>query len=61
MIVCSCRVITTDKIRAAAHYVTEPNEKMVLNMLGWESECANCTKVLVAEIRKVFKEIAGEL
>lgn len=61
MIVCSCNEITTDKIRAALDYVTEPNERLVLNMLGWEPECAMCSKVLVAEIRRVMKETMGEL
>lgn len=61
MVVCSCNQITTDKIKAAAKYVTEPNEKLVLNMLAWEPDCAICGKVLVEEIRKVFKEMAGEL
>lgn len=61
MIVCSCNYITTDRIRAVAQYVTEPNEKLVLNMLCWEPDCSICTKNLVAEIRKVFKEMAGEL
>lgn len=61
MIVCSCNQITTDKIKAAAQYVTEPSEKLVLNMLDWEPDCGICGKFLVAEIRKVFKEMAGEL
>ena len=37
-------------------YVTEPNEKMVLNMLAWEPTCAYCGKMLIQEIRKVMKE-----
>lgn len=57
MVVCSCSVITTENIRAAVNYVTEPNEKLVLNMLNWQSNCAICTKNLVAEIRKVIKEV----
>lgn len=57
MVVCSCSVITTENIRKAVNYVTEPNEKLVLNMLNWQSNCAICTKNLVAEIRKVMKEV----
>ena len=63
MVVCSCSIITTENIRKAVTYVTEPNEKMVLNMLNWESNCGICTKTLVAEIRKVIEEVTngGEL
>lgn len=57
MIVCSCNKVDTDRIRAAIQYVHEPNERMVLNMMGWEPECSYCTKLLVAEIRKIFAEI----
>ena len=56
MIVCSCNNIDTAQIRAAIQYVHEPNERMVLNMMGWEPECSTCTKVLVEEIRRVMKE-----
>lgn len=56
MIVCSCNKIDTEAIRGAIQYVTEPNEKMVLNMLAWEPTCALCGKVLVEEIRRVMKE-----
>lgn len=56
MIVCSCNQIDTEKIRAAVQFVTEPNERMVLNMMAWEPECSQCTKVLVEEIRRVMKE-----
>ena len=57
MIVCSCNNIDTAKIRAAAQFVHEPNERMVLNMMAWEPECAHCGKVLIEEIRRVIKEI----
>lgn len=30
-------------------------------MLAWEPDCGICGKVLVFEIRKAFKEMAGEL
>lgn len=43
-------------IKGAVQYVTEPNERLVLNMLNWEPECALCGKVLVEEIRKIMKE-----
>lgn len=56
MVVCSCNQIDTDKIRGAMQYVHEPNERLVLNMLNWKPECANCGKVLIEEIRKVMKE-----
>lgn len=56
MIVCSCNKIDTEAIRGAIQYVTEPNEKMVLNMLAWEPTCAYCGKMLIQEIRKVMKE-----
>ena len=56
MIVCSCNMIDTEKIRGAVQYVTEPNEKMVLNMLNWTPECSYCGKMLVEEIRRVMKE-----
>jgi len=63
MVVCSCSIITTKDIRKAVTYVTEPSEKMVLNMLNWESNCGICTKSLVAEIRRVIEEVTngGEL
>lgn len=57
MIVCSCNKIDTDKIRAAAQFVHEPNERMVLNMMAWEPECSQCGKVLIEEIRRVMQEI----
>jgi bacterioferritin-associated ferredoxin len=60
MIVCSCQRIDTEMIRSACRYVTEPNEKMVLNMLNWNANCANCGKVLVSEIRRVMKEVHNE-
>jgi len=60
MVVCSCNYITTEKIRAAAHYATEPNEKQILNMLNWKPECSYCGKILVDEIRKVFEEINNQ-
>ncbi len=56
MVVCSCKVITTENIRAVLTYATAPTEKQVLNMLGWEPVCAVCSKNLVAEIRKVMEE-----
>lgn len=60
MIVCSCKVVSTEDIRAAAQFMTEPNPKQVLNMLNWNSECATCTKNLVEEINKVIGEMTGE-
>ena len=57
MIVCSCNIIDSEKIRAAAQSVGEPNERLVLNMMNWQPECSCCTKVLVAEIRKILGEI----
>ena len=56
MIVCSCNKIDSEMIRGAVQYVTEPNERLVLNMLNWQPECAICTKVLIEEIRKIMKE-----
>lgn len=56
MVVCSCNVITTEDIRKALSVATAPNERQVLNILGWESDCAVCSKNLVAEIRKVMEE-----
>lgn len=56
MIVCSCNKIDTDAIRKAVEYVTEPNIKMVLNMLCWEPKCAICSKILIDEIRDIMKE-----
>ena len=47
-------------IRSAIRYVTAPNEKMVLNMLNWDAECATCGKVLVGEIRRLLKEVQNE-
>ena len=61
MIVCSCNNIDTAKIRAALNYVHEPNERLVLNMMNWEPECANCSKVLIEEIRRVMKETMSEI
>lgn len=60
MIVCSCNNIDTAMIKAAANFVHEPNEKLVLNMLNWKPECAICSKVIIEEIRKVFKEINNQ-
>ena len=60
MIVCSCNNIDTAKIRAALDYVHEPNERLVLNMMGWEPECSQCTKILIEEIRRVLKEYQEE-
>jgi bacterioferritin-associated ferredoxin len=57
MIVCSCNVIDTDMIKAAVKKVSEPNERMVLSMMGWEPDCSQCTKFLVSEIRRVMTEI----
>lgn len=56
MVICSCNVVTTEDIRAVLTYATAANERQVLNMLGWESECAICANNLVTEIRKVMKE-----
>jgi bacterioferritin-associated ferredoxin len=57
MIVCSCNKIDTAKIREALKYIHEPNERLVLNMMGWEPECSQCTKVLTEEIRRLMVEI----
>jgi bacterioferritin-associated ferredoxin len=57
LVVCSCNQIDTNKIKAAVNYVTEPNERMVLNMLNWQPDCSVCTKVLIEEIRRVMKEV----
>ena len=57
MIVCSCNEITTEKIRDAIQFVHEPNERLVLNMMNWQPECAVCSKILVEEIRRVMKEV----
>lgn len=56
MIVCSCNNIDTAKIMAVLDYVHEPNERLVLNMMGWEPECSQCTKLLIEEIRRVVRE-----
>lgn len=56
MVVCSCNQIDTEKIRAACQFVTEPNERMVLNIMAWEPDCSLCGKVLISEIRRVLKE-----
>ncbi len=56
LVVCSCNEIDTAKIRAAIQFVHEPNERLVLNMMNWTPECANCGKVLVGEIRRLLKE-----
>jgi len=56
MIVCSCQGIDTEMISGVMQYVTEPNEKMVLNMLNWNADCASCGKVLIDEIRRIMKE-----
>ena len=60
MVVCSCNYITTEDIRAVAQYATEPSEKQILNMLVWEPKCSYCGKMLVDEIRRVFKEINNQ-
>lgn len=64
MIVCSCNKTDTALIRAnvknAIEHVKEPNERLILNMMGWEPECSQCTKILIAEIRKVFEEINNQ-
>jgi bacterioferritin-associated ferredoxin len=57
LIVCSCNEITTEKIRDAIQFVHEPNERLVLNMMNWQPDCAVCSKVLVEEIRRVMKEV----
>ena len=60
MIVCSCNQIDTEKIRAAIDYIHEPNERLVLNMMDWQPECSQCTKVLVEEIRRLMQETMGQ-
>ena len=56
MIVCSCNKIDSEMIKGAVQYVTEPNERLVLNILNWQPECSTCSKVLVEEIRRIMKE-----
>jgi hypothetical protein len=59
MIVCSCNKVTTEQLRAAAHYLTAPSPKMLLDMVGWKSNCAICTQMLVVEAKKAIEEVTN--
>jgi bacterioferritin-associated ferredoxin len=59
MIVCSCNKITTDQLRAAAHYLTDPSPRMLLDMIAWQPNCAICAQQLVSEARKAIEEVTN--
>jgi len=57
MIVCSCNKTTTQQLKNAAHYLTAPDTKLLLNMVGWKSNCSICVDMLVLEARKAIEEV----
>lgn len=53
MILCSCNIISTDDIMKVIS--TGKNEKEILSIIGWKSNCGICSKNLVSEIRKLME------
>lgn len=50
MIVCSCRIVCTRKIKECMERIPNPTVKSVLKELGWTPDCATCAKSIVKEI-----------
>lgn len=61
MVVCSCNVVSTSKIKEVIETISEPTVKKVVFALGWKSQCALCSENLVNEIRNILSERDNEL
>lgn len=50
MIVCSCRIVCTNKIKECMERIPNPTVQKVIKELGWTPDCATCAKNIVKEI-----------
>lgn len=56
MIVCSCRIICTNKIKECMERLPNPTVKTILKELNWTPECATCAKNIVKEINTILEQ-----
>ena len=50
MIICSCRIVCTQKIKDCVELIPKPTVKSVLKELNWTPDCSTCAKNIVKEI-----------
>lgn len=55
MILCSCNFVTTKAVMDSVDRHKNPTVKMILEDIGWQSNCAVCTTKMVEEIREIMK------
>jgi bacterioferritin-associated ferredoxin len=56
MIVCSCRIVCTNKIKECMKRIPDPTVQKVIKELNWTPECATCAKSIVKEITAVMEQ-----
>ena len=54
MIICSCRVISTEEIKNCIN--TNSSVQSVLRELGWKGDCGTCCNNLVKHINSIMEE-----
>lgn len=56
MIVCSCRIVCTQKIKDCIQRIPEPTVQKIIKELGWTPDCATCAKAIVKEINAMLDQ-----
>ena len=56
MIVCSCRIVCTKKIRECIQRIPDPTVQKIIKELGWTPNCATCAKNIVKEINSALEQ-----
>ena len=56
MIVCSCRIVCTKKIRECIQRIPDPTVQKIIKELNWTPNCATCAKNIVKEINAALEQ-----
>jgi hypothetical protein len=56
MIVCSCRILCTQKIKACMESLPNPTVQNILKELNWTPDCKTCAKNIVKEITNLLEQ-----
>lgn len=56
MIICSCRIVCTQKIKECMTRIPDPTVQKVIKELNWTPDCATCAKNIVKEINSILDQ-----
>lgn len=59
MIVCSCHIVCTKKIKECVERIPKPTVQKIVKELNWKPDCATCAKNIVKEINAILEETNG--